>query len=163
MIEIEGVVANVLGARELGGGMMCLELRLSPWRRIGEAAAERSVVHVAIEMDLDLADAWLRNLSAGSCVRVTCATLPETGSIGLHVVGAGQDLDISRRPEGWPRAADGRLTIGDRVRLTAGDDIREIGVVRALPEGKHQLYTIVLDSDGAIIQTIRERIEPVIP
>jgi hypothetical protein len=163
VIEIEGVVANVLGARELGGGMMCLELRLSPWRRIGEAAAERSVVHVAIEMDLDLADAWLRNLDVGSCVRVACSTLPETGSIGLHVVGPGQNLDIARRPEGWPRAADGRLTIGDRVRFRSGDLIGEAAVVRALAAGPSQLYTVVLDSDDTIVQTVREGLVPVVP
>lgn len=157
VIEIEAVVANTLGARELGDGM-CLGLAVTPWRPIGAATTERSVLHIGIDMDLDLADAWMRNIDAGACVRVACGPLPPPGSIGRYVDIRGENLDVQRRPHGWPRAPDGRLSIGDRTRLTSGDLIGETAVVRALASGPSRLYTLVLDSDGTVIQTVADRI-----
>jgi len=91
VFELEGLVAEVVGARELGGGMMSLELVLSPWRVREIGAAEPRRARVSIEMDLDLADAWLRVLDPGDCVRVVCESVTEgTDELGrpcFHVKG----------------------------------------------------------------------------
>jgi transcription elongation factor len=50
-----------------------------------------------------------------------------------------------------------QVTIGDRVRITAGDSFGELGTVRTLAEGPSQLYTVVLDSDAAVIHVVAER------
>jgi hypothetical protein len=78
VIELEGLITDGPRARELGAGMMSLDLTLSPWRRRGSPDTERSTIAVSIEMDLDLADAWMRVLDHGNCVRIVCASLTET-------------------------------------------------------------------------------------
>ncbi|HEX5062348.1 MAG TPA: hypothetical protein VFV99_23415 [Kofleriaceae bacterium] len=95
VFELEGLVAEVVGARELGAGMMTLELALSPWRvrELGDAEIRRA--RVSIEMDLDMADAWLRVLDVGDCVRVVCASVSEgadeLGRPCFHVKGTSVD------------------------------------------------------------------------
>lgn len=71
-----------------------------------------------------------------------------------------QDVYLVRRVTRPPPPAtvtDGSVTIGDRVRITAGDSFGELGMVLTLAEGPSQLYTVVLDSDDAVIRLVAER------
>ncbi len=51
------------------------------------------------------------------------------------------------------------LAIGDRVRILAGDLFGETAVITELPTGPWALYTLVLDSDGTVVQTIAQRLQ----
>lgn len=100
MTEVEGIVSTVDGVGELGDGMMSFEFTLSPWRRHDGADNEPGCASVAIEMDLDLADAWLRVLAPGDCVRVACSSLTADGASGdVRIQGRGEAL--RRHPDAW--------------------------------------------------------------
>jgi hypothetical protein len=105
IIHVEGIVSEVGGARELGGGMMSLELTLSPWRRHDSRDNEQGSAIVSIEMDLDLADAWLRDLDPGDCVRVEYSSLSAADANGnVHVQGYGEALQPC--PDAWSGASN---------------------------------------------------------
>ncbi|MDQ3369870.1 MAG: phytochelatin synthase family protein [Myxococcota bacterium] len=47
---------------------------------------------------------------------------------------------------------------GEHVTFVAGDLAGETGVVTAVAEGPHQLYTVVLDADGTVVRTAADRL-----
>ena len=105
VIEVEGIVSKVSGARELGGGMMTLHFTLSPWRRSDSRDNEQGSAVVTIETDLDYVDAWMRDLDPGDCVRVVCSSLSAADADGnVHIQCYGEPL--SHCPDAWSGASN---------------------------------------------------------
>ena len=92
--DIEGTLVRLPSARELGGGMMCLELRLSPWRRCDVDRIGMGLVIVQLDVDLDYADAWIRDHDPGDRVRVECTSLDESSEAGAEAHAVGTQLKL---------------------------------------------------------------------
>ena len=92
--EIEGTLVRGLRARELGKGMMRLEVVMSPWRRLGVDRIGTGVLTVHLEVDLDYADAWMRDNDTGKRLRVKCTSLTEPSEPGGEAHAIGTELSM---------------------------------------------------------------------
>jgi hypothetical protein len=82
MIEIEGMVAEILGAEQLDHTNFKFHLVLSPWSETG-GEPETTRIEVTIPMDMDLVDGWLQMLRAGHLVQIICESIAADRSHAL--------------------------------------------------------------------------------